>query len=301
MQNYAYCDPSWVALPDEVRQKWDEWLASGTRAHVKYEPGPALGMHFQDAFANALSICARAVQEMEDLEPNRILDLGSATGFKALALQHLFPNARITGIDPDHRAIDIARTMASHIDRRHFPHTPTYVVGAGEHLPYPDQSFDLIICAQVIEHVQDVNSCLNEIARVLKSGGYLYIEAPNYIWPLEPHLGILVPPLCPKPIMRLLARLQGAGGSATFVDHLRLVHPFWVERKFTELNLCWTNGFSHKLEAVLSGRGNQAVYYQRLQSILKLISRLGIRKILVKIIIGVGFYPSLIYVARRKY
>src|SRR3989442_1233368 len=45
------------------------------------------------------------------------------------------------------------------------------VVGAGEQLPYPDESFDAVVCLDVLEHVSDVESVLGEVRRVLKPGG----------------------------------------------------------------------------------------------------------------------------------
>ncbi len=45
-------------------------------------------------------------------------------------------------------------------------------------LPWPDFSFDLILCSHVLEHVSDDHLALREIYRVLKPGGLLLIQAP---------------------------------------------------------------------------------------------------------------------------
>lgn len=47
----------------------------------------------------------------------------------------------------------------------------TYI-DKGEELKFPDNSFDLVVCNNVLDHVQDSNRCLSEIHRVLKPGGY---------------------------------------------------------------------------------------------------------------------------------
>ena len=41
-------------------------------------------------------------------------------------------------------------------------------------LPFPDSSFDKVICSEVLEHIPDYQGALNEIQRVLKPGGRFY-------------------------------------------------------------------------------------------------------------------------------
>lgn len=52
------------------------------------------------------------------------------------------------------------------------------VVGNGENLPFLDETFDLIINQAVLEHVKRPERIVNEIHRVLKKGGYIYVENP---------------------------------------------------------------------------------------------------------------------------
>lgn len=54
----------------------------------------------------------------------------------------------------------------------------TDVVGAGEELPFNDNTFDAVISYAVLEHVQDPFKCASEIARVLKPGGRLLCSVP---------------------------------------------------------------------------------------------------------------------------
>ncbi|HEX7556129.1 MAG TPA: class I SAM-dependent methyltransferase, partial [Leptolinea sp.] len=59
--------------------------------------------------------------------------------------------------------------------------------GAGEHLPFPTDSFDLILSHEVLEHVQDDLLATREIVRVLKTGGRLVLFVPNRGYPFETH------------------------------------------------------------------------------------------------------------------
>ena len=51
---------------------------------------------------------------------------------------------------------------------------------------YENDSFDSVICSEVLEHVEDVGAALDEIYRVLKPGGYALITTP-FVWPLHAH------------------------------------------------------------------------------------------------------------------
>ncbi len=61
------------------------------------------------------------------------------------------------------------------------------VCGAGEKLPFPANSFDLILSHEVLEHVQDDQQAIREIVRTLKPGGRLVLFVPNRGYPFETH------------------------------------------------------------------------------------------------------------------
>ncbi|MBX3256533.1 MAG: class I SAM-dependent methyltransferase [Chitinophagaceae bacterium] len=55
------------------------------------------------------------------------------------------------------------------------------VVFDGRYLPFADESFDSILCTEVLEHCLDPNILMQEISRVLKPGGCAFITAPMFI------------------------------------------------------------------------------------------------------------------------
>jgi 2-polyprenyl-6-hydroxyphenyl methylase/3-demethylubiquinone-9 3-methyltransferase len=74
------------------------------------------------------------------------------------------------GIDPSEQSINTASKHASENGLK-----ITYINGAGEKLPFSDNSCDIVLCCDVLEHVQDLPKVISEISRVLKPGGvFLY-------------------------------------------------------------------------------------------------------------------------------
>ncbi|CUH46524.1 bifunctional 2-polyprenyl-6-hydroxyphenol methylase/3-demethylubiquinol 3-O-methyltransferase UbiG [Ruegeria atlantica] len=102
----------------------------------------------------------------------RVLDLGCAGGFMAEALT--FKGARVTGIDPASQAIEAARARAETIGQ-----SIRYDVGVGEELPYEPESYDAVVCVDVLEHVSDLTKVLSEVARVLKPKGTFLFDTIN--------------------------------------------------------------------------------------------------------------------------
>jgi SAM-dependent methyltransferase len=92
-------------------------------------------------------------------------------------LSRLAKDARqAVGLDIELDRIQEARRLA-----------PQVVCGTGEHLPFPANSFDLILSHEVLEHVQDDVKAVREIVRALRPGGRLVLFVPNRGYPFETH------------------------------------------------------------------------------------------------------------------
>ena len=103
-----------------------------------------------------------------------ILEDGCGVGMYMARFQGHTP--RVYGLEYDYeRAQDALKV------------SPLVLNGAGEHLPYPANSFDLILSHEVLEHVQDDRQSAAEIVRVLKPGGRAVIFVPNIGYPFETH------------------------------------------------------------------------------------------------------------------
>lgn len=79
-----------------------------------------------------------------------------------------------TGIDPANESLETARGHAKESGLN-----IKYDKGTGEQLPYPDQSFDCVVCCDVLEHVRDLPKVISEISRVLKPNGVFIYDTIN--------------------------------------------------------------------------------------------------------------------------
>ena len=103
-----------------------------------------------------------------------LLEDGCGVG---MYIKHLAPHVgSIIGLDYDHQ-----RASEAH------QHSPQIVNGASEELPFPTNSFDAILSHEVLEHVRDDRSAVEEMLRVLKPGGVIAMFTPNLGYPFETH------------------------------------------------------------------------------------------------------------------
>lgn len=102
-----------------------------------------------------------------------VLDFGCGSGYGTARIAD--GCARIVGIDISAEAVDYARDKfrAGNLEFAAIPPVEDAP------LPFADQSFDVVLSFQVIEHVPDVGRYLSEIARVLRPGGAFVVATPD--------------------------------------------------------------------------------------------------------------------------
>lgn len=108
---------------------------------------------------------ARFMNAADLLEPT--LDIGSGDGHFATVA---FDRALDVGIDRSHEALLEAKQRAGY---------RCLVVADGSRLPFPECHFGSVVSNSVLEHVDDLEAVLRDIARVVKSGAPFYFTVPN--------------------------------------------------------------------------------------------------------------------------
>jgi arsenite methyltransferase len=102
----------------------------------------------------------------------RVLDLGSGAGTDSLvAAQMIGEQGHVTGIDMTPAMLAKARTAAAEMGLRNVE----FLEGEAERLPFPDESFDVVISNGVIDLVPDKDAVFSELQRVLVPGGRMQI------------------------------------------------------------------------------------------------------------------------------
>jgi 2-polyprenyl-3-methyl-5-hydroxy-6-metoxy-1,4-benzoquinol methylase len=160
-----------------------------------------------------------------------LLDVGCSTGIIANYLASHF--AAVVGIDIDEKAIEYARSTF------HRPNL-AYHLEDSLHISAADQSFDLVVCAHVYEHVPDAESLMSEVHRVLRPGGICYFAAGNRLAVREPHYGLPFLSYLPQAVANAYLRWSRKG-SVYYEKHRTLWGLKRLVRKFTVVD------YTHRL------------------------------------------------------
>lgn len=108
-------------------------------------------------------------------DPEALLDVGCNVGAWLADCRRRWPQARLSGIEPNATSLEYARELVRDADLRE---------GSAASLPFPDAKFDCVTCFEVLEHVPEAlrRQVLREFFRVLKPGGRAILTVPHRGW-----------------------------------------------------------------------------------------------------------------------
>jgi len=108
------------------------------------------------------------LEELEKESFTDLLDCGCGTAPMLSLLQQKYPERHYTGIDLTPEMIEVARA-------KNMPGVKL-IVGDCEKLPFPNESFDVVICCQSFHHYPKVQDFFDSVSRVLRPGGRLILR-----------------------------------------------------------------------------------------------------------------------------
>lgn len=116
-----------------------------------------------------------------------ILDLGCHGGMLTNIISAFAKNGKVY-------ALDISENSIAYAQSRH-PHIKFKVHDLDKGIPFEKESFDIVTCLDILEHVVNPQSLVKEIGRVLKPAGSVVVEIPNetplfkFIWLIWTQMG----------------------------------------------------------------------------------------------------------------
>jgi len=127
----------------------------------------------KEAYLNSFEK-GQVLKLLGDVSFKKVLDVGAGTGRLAIAL---------AGKKAEVTALDVSSEMLRVLEKKNGKIKT--VVGEAESLPFPEQSFDLVIAAFLIVHLKDLAKFFDEVYRVLKPGGRFLVTNINQKRPPE--------------------------------------------------------------------------------------------------------------------
>lgn len=134
----------------------------------------------------------------DHLQGLSLLDAGGSTGIIDSFLADYFTT--VTSIDIDEPAIKEAKTKFKKQNLE-------FRFGDATNIDYPDNSFNVVICSHIYEHVPDAEKMMSEIFRILTPGGICYFAASNRLRWYEPHYNLPLLSVLPRPLAHFYIRL----------------------------------------------------------------------------------------------
>lgn len=111
-------------------------------------------------------------KQISDLKGLKILDVGCGGGL--LSEEFAKKGAKVIGIDISVNSLKIAKIHASKNNL-----SIIYKKGYAENIPAKDNTFDVVICADCLEHVDNLEKVISEVSRVLKNKGLFCYDTIN--------------------------------------------------------------------------------------------------------------------------
>jgi ubiquinone/menaquinone biosynthesis C-methylase UbiE len=157
--------------------------------------------YYPQGFRRPLDIWIELIEASPDAS-RRLLNAGCGKGREKIRYAEICSHT--VGVDLD---------MPSLVENKALDHV---MMANLEALPFPDKSFDIVICRDVLEHLEDPHRVFREFARVMRPGGRAIFLTPNAL-----NYVSLVSRMTPYALHVAFNQMRGIIGGDTFPTHYR--------------------------------------------------------------------------------
>jgi ubiquinone/menaquinone biosynthesis C-methylase UbiE len=130
-----------------------------------------------------------------------VADIGCGAGAQSLVWSELAH--RVHALDVNQPLLDLARHRAEKEGR-----AVDFQLGSATQLPWADESMDICLIIELLEHVSEWEPCLDECARVLRPKGILVLTTSNKLCPVQKEFNLPLYSWYPAPLKRHFERLS---------------------------------------------------------------------------------------------
>lgn len=113
---------------------------------------------------------------IQKFNEKRILEVGC--GLAGFCIDVAKRGAEVIGLDVSSSAIYTAKNLATQLGVKS---QVDFIIGDAQFLPFKDQTSEVVVCSETLEHVTDYKQAFSELVRVTNKSGYLCLTVPNLL------------------------------------------------------------------------------------------------------------------------
>jgi|HubBroStandDraft_1064217.scaffolds.fasta_scaffold03180_6 SAM-dependent methyltransferase len=289
-----------IIVPDSVRASTEKSMGEFFESISKTPPRAAAEDHLN--LGKSLKR-AQLLERYTPLTDKKLLEIGSGFGTN-LATWIKSYQVDGYGTEPDGIGFGTSFSASRELFVANGLNPERIVPVKGETLPFGDSSFDIVYSANVLEHTENPLKVLEEAVRVLRPGGTLHFEMPNFLSYFEGHYMIPQPPILWRSLLPHWVRVFGRDPS--FARTLRTeINPVWCRRAVKQLNRKYPVQLISLGDDCFLDRLAQPFQFEaqstarKLQTIIAVAQRLNVGNWIGHVIVAAqGYYP--IYLTLRR-
>lgn len=247
---------------------------------------------------------AAIIERYAPLRSAKLLEIGSGFGTNlAVWIKHF--NADAYGVEPGSEGFDRGYSASRKILAANRMDPDRVIDAAGESLPFPDESFDIVYSANALEHTGNPERVLMEALRVLRPHGLLHMEMPNYLSYYEGHYLVVQPPIVWKPMLAWWVKLVFRRDPAFAGTLQTKINPIWCRRTVRKAARTYPLELISIGEELFLERLSQPFVFEtemvagRIRGLIGIIRKLNVGNWIGRLIVALqGHFP--IYLTVRK-